>query len=233
MVAYRAALEGWPREQEPLDWANRRPILAGCLRCSVDARRGRHGWRRRSSPIARRWRNGPGSVPLQWAATQNSIGDILYAIDLRESGTARLEQAVVAYRAALEEWPREQDPLNWALIQSNLGLALEALGDRENGTARLEQAVVAYRAALEAQNRERAPMHFAGVQTNLGDALSKLGERESGTARLEEAVDAYKTALEVWTREETPKQWAGTQNNLGSVLTTCGWAWGSATGKGD
>ncbi len=32
----------------------------------------------------------------------------------RESGTARLEEAVVAYRAALEEYSRERVPLDWA-----------------------------------------------------------------------------------------------------------------------
>ena len=43
----------------------------------------------------------------------------------RESGTARLEQAVVAFRAALEERTeertRERVPLNWAATQNNLG----------------------------------------------------------------------------------------------------------------
>jgi len=33
----------------------------------------------------------------------------------RESGTARLEQAVTAYRAALEEHTRERVPLQWAM----------------------------------------------------------------------------------------------------------------------
>ena len=67
----------------------------------------------------------------------------------RESGTARLEEAVAAYRAALEENTRARVPLEWAGTQNNLGTALWTLGERENGTARLEQAVAAYRAALE------------------------------------------------------------------------------------
>ena len=33
---------------------------------------------------------------------------------MRESGTARLEEAVAAYRAALEEWTRDRVPLDWA-----------------------------------------------------------------------------------------------------------------------
>ena len=48
-------------------------------------------------------------VPLQWAGTQNNLGIALRWLGERESGTARLEEAVAAYRAALEEWTR--DPL--------------------------------------------------------------------------------------------------------------------------
>ena len=65
----------------------------------------------------------------------------------RESGTARLEAAVAAYREALQEWTRERVPLDWAMTQNNLGLALQRLGKRESGTARLEAAVAAYRDA--------------------------------------------------------------------------------------
>ena len=42
-------------------------------------------------------------MPLQWAATQVILGNALWMLGVRESGTARLEEAVVAYRAALEE----------------------------------------------------------------------------------------------------------------------------------
>ena len=42
----------------------------------------------------------------------------------RETGTARLEEAVAAFRAALEERTRERVPLDWAMTQNNLGNAL-------------------------------------------------------------------------------------------------------------
>jgi len=35
--------------------------------------------------------------PLQWAATQNNLGAALQSLGARESGTARLEEAVAAY----------------------------------------------------------------------------------------------------------------------------------------
>jgi hypothetical protein len=41
-------------------------------------------------------------VPLQWATTQNNLGNVLSTLGERESGKARLEEAVAAYRAALE-----------------------------------------------------------------------------------------------------------------------------------
>jgi hypothetical protein len=66
----------------------------------------------------------------------------------RESGTARLEAAVDAFRAALEERVRERVPLDWAWTQGGLGEALRALGRREAGTARLEEAVDAFDACL-------------------------------------------------------------------------------------
>ena len=91
----------------------------------------------------------------------------------RESGTARLEEAVEAYRAALTEWTRERVPLDWAGTQNNLGNALGVLGERESGTARLEEAVAAYRAALTERTRERVPLDWAMTQNNLGIALAR------------------------------------------------------------
>jgi hypothetical protein len=41
-------------------------------------------------------------VPLDWAMTQNSLGNALRILRKREDGTQRLAEAVVAYRAALE-----------------------------------------------------------------------------------------------------------------------------------
>ena len=77
-------------------------------------------------------------VPLDWARTQNNLGDALWALGKRESGTTRLEEAVAAFRAALEELIRARVPLDWAGTQNNLGAALSDLGERESGTARLE-----------------------------------------------------------------------------------------------
>lgn len=150
------------------------------------------------------------------------LGVSLQTLGARESATAQLEDAVAAYRAALEECTRERVPLGWAMTQNNLGNALWTLGERESGTARLEEAVATYRAALEERTRERVPLDWAMTQNNLGNALRSLGARESRTARLEEAVAAFRAALEERTRDRVPLDWAVTQNNLGTALFTLG-----------
>src|SRR4029450_498409 len=86
----------------------------------------------------------------------------------RESGTARLEEAVTAYRAALQERTRERVPLDWAMTQSNLGYVLSILGRREPGTGRRGEAIAAFRAALKERTRERVPLDWAQTQNNLG-----------------------------------------------------------------
>ena len=149
-------------------------------------------------------------------------GIALSTLGEREGGSERLEDAVVAYRAALEGFTRERVPLDWAATQNNLGIALSALGRRERGTARLEEATTAYRAALEERTPGRFPFEWAMTQHNLGTALETLGQRENGTGRLEEAVAAYRAALEERTRDRVPLDWAATQNNLGTALTNLG-----------
>ena len=101
------------------------------------------------------------------------------ALGERESGTARLDEAVAAYREALKERTRERVPLDWAMTQNNLGNALTKLGERESGTARLDEAVAAYREALKERTRERVPLDWAATQNNLGEcAPGARGARE-------------------------------------------------------
>ena len=155
-------------------------------------------------------------------AAHDDLGDALRELGEREGATARLEEAVQVYRAALEENTRERDPHRWAATQNNLGIVLAILGERESGTAGLEEAAKAYRGALEECSRERSPFDWAAAQMNLANVVRDLGERGNGTAELEEAVAAYRSVLEVRTRERVPLDWAMTQNNLGNALATLG-----------
>ena len=135
--------------------------------------------------------------------TQNNLGTALSRLGERESGTARLEEAVTAYRAALQERTRERVPLDWAATQNNLGTALSTLGERESGTARLEEAVDAYRAALQGADARAGaarlghdaeqPRHRAFDARRAGDrdgAAGGGGERVRGRAEVSEAAGA-------------------------------------------
>jgi len=67
--------------------------------------------------------------------TQNNLGNALSTLGERESGTARLEEAVAAYRAALQEFTRERVPLQWAASLGSQGVALMVIADRTNDAA--------------------------------------------------------------------------------------------------
>jgi hypothetical protein len=66
--------------------------------------------------------------------TQHNLGNALSTLGARENGTRRLDEAVAAYCAALQERSRERVPLQCAATRNNIGLALFRLGERENGT---------------------------------------------------------------------------------------------------
>jgi len=135
-------------------------------------------------------------VPLDWAMTQNNLGSALSILGGRENGTAKLEDAVAAYREALKEWTRERVPLQWAMTQNGLGNALVRLGEQENGTTKLEEAVAAYREALKEQTRERVPLQWARSFGNEGIALMLLAERRGDAGMAETALSQINVAFE-------------------------------------
>jgi tetratricopeptide (TPR) repeat protein len=114
----------------------------------------------------------------------------------RESGTAKLEEAVTTYRDALKARTRERVPLDWAATQNNLGTALRILGERESGTAKLDEAVAAYREALKEQTHERVPLDWARSFGNEGIALMHLAERRGDAVTAETALSQIATAFE-------------------------------------
>jgi tetratricopeptide (TPR) repeat protein len=124
-----------------------------------------------------------------------NLGAALASLGEREIGTARPEEAVAAYRDALQELTPARVPLQWAGTQDSLGDVLRALGERESGTARLEDAVAAYRDALQEVSRERAPLHWAMSSGNQGVALMLLAERRGDAEMAKLAVQQIETAF--------------------------------------
>ena len=89
-------------------------------------------------------------VPLQWAETQTNLGNALRVLGEREGGTARLEEAVSAFREALQENTRERVPLQWAKCTGNQGVALMLLGERRGDAGMAKLAVQQIEAAFTA-----------------------------------------------------------------------------------
>lgn len=158
-------------------------------------------------------------APGDWAATQFYLGVALRCLGERETGTGRLEEAVVAYRAAFSE--RANVSVVAGEIHNGLGNALFRLGQRKEGTAFLEEAVVVYRDALDRTPPEDIATR-SGYLSNLGNVLGEIGEREEGITRIEEAVEAHRAALAYASRRSNPRDWATTQNNLGNALLRLG-----------
>jgi tetratricopeptide (TPR) repeat protein len=136
-------------------------------------------------------------VPVSWAATQNNLGATLLTLGRRESRTARLEEAVAAFRAALEELSRDRVPFDWAATQHNLGTALSEIGERESGTAHLEAAVAAYQAALQEYTRDQVPLYWAMSTGNEGVALKVIGERLGDRTKCRVAIKQIEEAVTV------------------------------------
>lgn len=176
-------------------------------------------WRKRLDAMKRE------DLPLEWATTQNHLGNAFKSLGEIEHSSDHLKAAVSAYEEALLGSTRERAPHDWATTQHNLGNALTALAEHaelESNTLPLEKAVAAHQAALLEYTRENSPIPWAMTLIGLGNALKLLGEVENSVPRLQAAVDAYRSALQEYTRAMSPMHWAMTQNNLGSALLALG-----------
>jgi hypothetical protein len=88
-------------------------------------------------------------VPLDWTRTQSNLGNALFSVGEREFGTAKLEEAVAAYREALEERTRERVPLDWARSFGNQGVTLMLIAERREDAAMAETALSQINTAFE------------------------------------------------------------------------------------
>ena len=156
-------------------------------------------------------------MPLQWAATQNNLGNVLRVLGERATGTAELEGAGTAYRSALIKLTRERAPLEWATTQINLGSALLILGERDSGTTRLEEALAAYRQALRELTHEHMPSLWAIAVGSQGVVLMHLAERRADAALAEGAVNLITTAFELMRDGGEPSAAAYYERQLASA----------------
>jgi tetratricopeptide (TPR) repeat protein len=137
-------------------------------------------------------------------------------------GSARLEAALGALRAALDEYSRWRAPEEWARLHIGVADVLAGLEVGDGAIWQVEEAASQYTLAIEGMPRGRAPHDWAVAQTNLGNVLTRLGEWHYDVRRLESAVEAYRAVLGVWRREVAPLDWARVQNNLSGTLRLLG-----------
>jgi hypothetical protein len=114
---------------------------------------------------------------LQWAKTQNNLGNTLSTLGERQSGTAALEEAIVAYREALEEYAGERAPLlRWAKITGKQGqvfmLLAERLRDPNTAQVAVHQISLAFATTREAYDIASAEY----FETLLGKAVALLNQ---------------------------------------------------------
>ncbi len=152
-----------------------------------------------------------------WAETQNDLGVALQAI--YESDANLIDEAISAFRNALQQFTQEKDPTNWAETKSNLGEALQRLGELNGDTDLMEQAKTEFESALEVYTRERFPKDWAETQMNLGSVLQKMGETKKNVSLLERAGKAYRRALEEYNSKKS-ENWLWAMSSLGKVLQT-------------
>ncbi|HBE93140.1 MAG TPA: hypothetical protein DDW55_11685 [Gammaproteobacteria bacterium] len=155
---------------------------------------------------------------LAWAATQNSLGNILGALGQQQRDVALFEEAIQCFNLALEEYKQNEFPLDWAATQYNLGTAKQALGRQEGDSKLLKASVDAYTSALLEWTREQMPLEWASTMHQLGATFHAYGIVLKGNRNLQKSVVAYKNALAVLDADNSALELASAHNNRGVVL---------------
>jgi hypothetical protein len=127
-------------------------------------------------------------VPLQWALTQNNLGNALLRLGEREGGPARLEEAVTAYHAALQERTRERSPLDWAASQRDLASTLELLADRRKDPVQMAEALACMQGAIEVYQNGGVSHWLPTAEASasrMQKKLATMGEKPSPSAATE------------------------------------------------
>lgn len=216
--AYRAALEGLPKDHAPLDWALTQRNL-GCTLLGLSERTNdpetlgaAANLFRSALQVLTRSEN-----PYEWASAQARLGQALYRLDLKTGDTELLKEALAALQAALQVITRAEDPVRWADIMNSLAQTAQVLGGELRNPEALEKAVEACDAALQVRTRLEYPLPHAATQNNRGSALFLLGRLTGRAESFSAAADAFRIASEVYRAEGVEKMAAIAEKNLAHV----------------
>lgn len=180
IAIYREVLKKCPCESDPMIWARTQNYLGIALQVLAgwEARPGykfEHNPEQLNKEAVAAYREAlkvwtRESAPMEWAAMQHNLGNILQALGSKESGTTRFKEAAVAYRAVLTVLTRDYVPLDWVTVQNSLAGALSAIAERDYspaGLQYLEEARQALEQALEVALSAKAAHHVEMVNGSL------------------------------------------------------------------
>lgn len=156
--------------------------------------------------------------PLDWAETQNRLGNILGGLGQVQGDTAHYAKAAECFSFALEEYSQEKTPMEWAETQTNLATALQAQGRLESDAKILSKAVDAYTAALLVYSKTDTPEQWKRVMILQGMAMHSHGLLLKGNRTFQKAVVAYKNAIAELDADNYAFELAAAHNNCGAVL---------------
>jgi tetratricopeptide (TPR) repeat protein len=157
-------------------------------------------------------------TPLEWAALQNSLGNILAAVGQQRMDVGLFEKAITSFNCALEEFSQENTPSDWAIAQYNLGTATQALGRQLSDSKLLKTSVDAYTNALLVWTREQMPLEWATTMYQLGASFHHYGKLLKGNRTFQKSVVAFKNALAGFDADNHALELAATHNSRGAVL---------------
>ena len=160
----------------------------------------------------------PEHNPLEWAALQNSLGNILAALAQQRMDVDLYEKAIASFNSALEVYSQEETPLEWATAQYNLGTAMQALGRQLSNSKFLKTSVDAYTNALLEWSRDQMPQQWSSTMHQLGATFHTHGTLLKGNRTFQKSVVAYKNALAELDADNYALELVATHNNRGAVL---------------
>ncbi|MGA7655241.1 MAG: hypothetical protein WCA96_00455 [Methylocella sp.] len=113
---------------------------------------------------------------IEWAVNGICLGNALQALGVRESGTVRLEDAVSAYRDALQEFTRARVPLRWATVQMDLASLYCALFDNGAQPKHFDDALEAIDRALEEYRKGNVDFYIEQTGCLREQILAMIGK---------------------------------------------------------
>jgi uncharacterized caspase-like protein len=161
--------------------------------------------------------------PLTKAHIETSIADVKTELGESAADMGTMQEAVTAYRAALELYKTQGAPDQaWARVELGLASALVYLGDREQGTDSLDDALGAINDALSVTDKGVHPLEWAQAESTLGNVLRMIGDHTGDAAQYEKSAEAQRQAVAALDRNKTPLDWATAEANLGASLARIG-----------